>query len=169
MMAALDTLESLYLDDLSQYEEDDYFGGIWSVDISNSINESHKEYIHLALSGWSYMGGAHGNGETFDVLIDRKTGRVLRLEDFFTDISELTAIAEAIFRKDQELDADTDLGEAGFWFEDGEFLLNENFSFNGETLEFAYNPYEIAPYAAGMISLSIPRAKINHLLKRTVD
>lgn len=169
MVAALDSLESMYLDELSQYEEDDYFGGIWSVDISNSINESRSEYIHLVVSGWAYTGGAHGNGASYDVLVDKKTGNVLLLEDFFTDVAALTRIAEPIFRRSQEMDADVDLEEAGFWFEGGAFHLNENFAFTGESIEFTYNPYEIASYAAGTIFLSIPLADFKHLLKRKID
>ncbi len=167
--AALDTLEMMYYEEMSNYEEDEYFGGIWSVEMSNSIDESNSEYVQLSLNSWTYTGGAHGNGWSEDLLLDRKTGRVLYLSDFFTDVAALTNLAEPIFRGSQGLEIDASLEEAGYWFEGGVFHLNENFAFTSESIEFFYNTYEIAPYAAGPISLSIPLDQIKHLLKRKID
>lgn len=169
MVAALDSLEKMYYDEMSQYEEDEYFGGVWAVDFSNSIDETHSEYIQLAISSWAYTGGAHGNGWSHDMLVDRKTGKVLLLSDFFTDVDALTRLAEPIFRASQGLELDSDLEEAGYWFDGGVFHLNENFIFTGESIEFLYNQYEIASYAAGPISVSIPREQFKHLLKRKID
>ena len=170
MKDALNYFSELYNSEIEMYEEDEeYFGAIWSMEKSVSISDARFEYAQLSLSGWEYSGGAHGNAWSQDILVDLKTGNTLYLEDFFTDVSALTAIAGVIFRADQELGADDDLGDAGFWFEDGEFRLNENFMFGNETIEFLYNQYEIAPYAAGIIELSIPLTKVKHLLKRKID
>ncbi len=141
-------------------------GGIWTTETSISISESKLDYVEVSLSNWNYEGGAHGSAWSEQRLIDRETGQELKLADFITDYSELTSIAEVIFRADQGMDADQSLQAADFWFEDDKFLLNENFVFNENSLDFFYNQYEIAPYAAGMISLSIPMEKIQHLLKR---
>lgn len=167
--ASLDTLEMMYYEEMSNYEEDEYFGGIWAVEMSNSIDESSSEYIQLSLSCWTFTGGAHGNGWSEDLLLDRKTGQILYLSDFFKDIEALTNLAEPIFRGSQGLEMDASLEEAGYWFEGGVFHLNENFSFTNESIEFFYNTYEIAPYAAGPISLTIPLKEIEHLLKRKAD
>lgn len=167
--AALDTLEIMYYEEMSNYEEDEYFGGIWAVDVSNSIDETNSGYVQLSLNSWTYTGGAHGNGWSEDLLLDRESGRVLYLSDFFTDIEALTNLAEPIFRGSQGLEMDASLEEAGYWFEGGVFHLNENFAFTNESIEFFYNTYEIAPYAAGPISLTIPLDQIKHLLKRKID
>lgn len=144
-------------------------GVIWTTETSISIIEHKSDYVEVSLSNWGYSGGAHGNSNSEERIFDIKTGRELKLIDFITNIDELNSIAEAIFRADQEIPTDKNLVDAGFWFEDGIFRLNENFTFNEESLDFLYNKYEIAPYVAGTIFISIPRNKIKHLIKRKVD
>ena len=63
--------------------------------------------------------------------------------------SELTKIGETEFRKLKELTAEADLGQAGFWFENNEFYLNDNFLITDSSLVFYYNNYEITAYAFG--------------------
>ncbi|NVK64944.1 MAG: DUF3298 domain-containing protein [Flavobacteriales bacterium] len=143
-------------------------GGVWTTEASIQIKERGSDYVELYLSNWSYSGGAHGIGGAGEFIIDMKTGKELFLTDFISDVNELTRIAEEIFRADQELAADANLIEEGYWFPEGNFQLNENFEFNGETLDFLYNVYEIAPYAAGPITISIPMSQVKPLLKRKV-
>lgn len=144
-------------------------GGVWSTETSIGIVEGKAGYAELSMSNWNYGGGAHGNSSSQEIIIEIPTGRELFVSDFFTDVDELTAIAEAIFRGNEEIPSDADLIEEGFWFKEGVFHLNENFVFNEESLDFLYEPYEVAPYSYGAIVVSIPRDKIKHLLKRKVD
>lgn len=143
-------------------------GGVWTTETNVEILERESDYVELSIANWDYSGGAHGNSWSIQHIIDMKTGRELLLKDFIIDVAQLTQIAEKIFRADQELAPDADLSDAGFWFEDGVFALNENFTFNPESLDFMYNSYEIAAYAAGPIYISIPMSDIKHLLKRKV-
>ncbi len=143
-------------------------GGVWTTETSVQIKEKGGDYVVVSMSNWSYSGGAHGNGWAIDRIIDMKTGEELFLTDFIIDVNQLTEIAEKIFRVDQELTPEANLIEEGYWFPDGDFELNENFQFTGESLEFMYNAYEIAPYAAGTISISIPMNEVKPLLKRKV-
>lgn len=154
---------------LESYDEDDYTGGIWITESTVEVIDENPDYVEVSFGNWSYLGGAHGNALTEQRIIEKKTGRELKLSDFFTDLIELSSIAEVIFRADQEIPVNVSLEDAGFWFENGLFHLNENFVLNGESIDFLYNQYEIAPYAAGLIYLSIPMDKIRHLLKKEVD
>ena len=154
---------------LESYDEDDFAGGIWITESTVEVIDENPDYVEVSFGNWSYLGGAHGNNVTEQRIIEKKTGRELKLSDFFTDLVELSSIAEVIFRADQEIPVNVSTEDAGFWFENDLFHLNENFVFNGESIDFLYNQYEIAPYAAGMIYLSIPMDKIQHLLKRKVD
>ena len=142
--------------------------GVWTTETSISIIEGTADFVEISFHNWNYSGGAHGNAWSEQRIIDRKTGKELMLEDFISDMSVLTAKAEKIFRADQEIAEGASLIDEGFWFNDGKFHLNENFVFNEETLDFLYNQYEIAPYAAGVIYLSIPMEEVKDLLKRKV-
>ena len=78
--------------------------------------------------------------------------------------NQLTKIGEAEFRILKELSAEADLGQAGFWFENNKFYLNENFLITDSSLVFYYNNYEITAYAFGPTELIIPYSKIKTLV-----
>ena len=169
MEAAIGKFADAYNAEMSSYEdEDDFFGGVWQTETSVSIYQENSEFVEVSFDNWDYSGGAHGNAWSEQVMVDIKTGKELKLDDFFSNIDLLSSKAESIFRADHEIPAGANLEEAGFWFEDGVFRLNENFVFNENSIDFLYNQYEIAPYAAGMIVVSIPLNEVEHLLKRRV-
>lgn len=165
----IEKYEEAYNSEMSFYDDGGYFGSVWSTETTVSIREEKAEYVEISFSNWNYSGGAHGNAWSEEILVDLKTGRRLTLDDFFNDVDKLTDIAELVFRADQELPDDLSVEEAGFWFEGGTFQLNNNFVFNENSIDFMFNQYEIAPYSAGMIYLSIPMDQFKSLLKRRVD
>jgi hypothetical protein len=46
-----------------------------------------------------------------------------------------------------------------------ELPLGENFALTSKGLEIQYNPYEVAPYALGATSVSVPREAVAPLVK----
>jgi hypothetical protein len=99
--------------------------------------------------------------------VNPKTGTAYSLSDFLVPDSEkkITQIGEEIFRKQQNLGPKENLGEAGYFFKDDKFYLNNNFLVDPEGLTFLYNAYEIAPYVMGPIELKIPHSSIQKLIK----
>jgi len=77
---------------------------------------------------------------------------------------KLTKIGEAEFRKLKELTTEADLGQAGFWFENNKFFLNDNFLITDSSLVFYYNNYEITAYAFGPTEIILPYLKIKSLI-----
>lgn len=138
---------------------------IWSFMESIDIREM-DSWIQLKLASWSYEGGAHGNGGESYTLYDRESGRVLKAEDFFTDVDELNTILEGYFRKDKNIPSNQGLSDAGFSFDDDTFKINDNFYFTGRSLVVYFNTYEITDYASGPTELEVSLDKIEHLLKR---
>jgi hypothetical protein len=115
----------------------------------------------------TYTGGAHGS-HIYDLInFDLSTGDTISLDDIFIDNYEdaLNDIADVIFRKDNEIGADEDLTEIGYWGLENGFHVNKNFLLTMDGVCFIFNEYEIAPYAAGAIELFIPYTKITHLIK----
>jgi len=148
------------------HDATDTDGGLmWFFESSTVIKDERKDFCQVFNFNWNYTGGAHGNGFMEYHQVDKKTGKLLSLDDFISDIPELTAIADVIFREGNELTFDSDLQKEGYWFDDGLFKLNENFLFEDGKLVFVYNAYEIAPYSAGSITIEVPLKKISHLLK----
>lgn len=154
-----------YFDSLSRLESDMLEEGqLWELESTIDIIEFEK-FVELDLSSWSFTGGAHGNGYTSYSLIDRTNGKELTLSDFINDIPTFTELAEKYFRAQNEIGEDVNLTDAGFWFTDGKFSCNENFYFANGNMNFLYNNYEIAPYSAGSISISIPIKEVKPFLK----
>jgi len=94
-------------------------------------------------------------------------GDEIKLSDIISDLNQnnLTKIAEEEFRKLKNITPDADLEQAGFWFENNKFYLNENFLIGDSSLVFFYNNYEITAYAFGPTELEISYLKIRDLIK----
>ncbi len=94
-------------------------------------------------------------------VLDLNSGNKVTLEDIFIAGYKpiLNKIAEEEFRKLKELGEHEDLDEAGFWFDDNRFSINDNFAISDEGLTFYYNNYEITAYAYGPTELIIPLSK----------
>jgi hypothetical protein len=148
--------------------EDDYdedMNHLWELESIIEIEDSREIFVQLQITAWSYTGGAHGNGATRTWLVDKVTAKDLLLEDVFSDLDVVTAIGESYFRKLHELEPDANLDDAGFWFENNRFHLNDNFSIVGDKIVFLYNSYEIAPYSAGETVIEMQLEEIRNYLK----
>ncbi len=139
----------------------------WFIERSGSVKFYNDDFISLAFSVYTYLGGAHPNSYTVFTVLDLKSGdKITQEENFIQGYKPiLNEIAEKEFRKLKELGEYENLDEAGFWFEDNRFSLNDNFAISDEGLTFYYNNYEITAYAYGPTELIIPLAKISQLIK----
>lgn len=143
--------------------EADYLESMpWSMEIGFQLEE-HKTYVKLEYSGWTYTGGAHGNFWSSFYLLDKRTGHVLELIDFVSDVEILEQIALPYFREQNEVPDGVTLEEHGFWFEGDKLELNENFYFTEDSIVFFFNIYEIAPYSGGAVEVKIPVSVLGEL------
>lgn len=149
----------------SYYEFGDEEYSVWNLDASISIDNTFDNFVYVNNFVYSFAGGAHGNAVFDGAYFEKLSGQRLKLKDFFKDTKKLTQIAEKYFRLAMEMPKNQTYEEAGFWFENDRFFLNENFSFSENSIEFTYGQYEIAPYSMGMPSFEIPINEVKHLLK----
>ena len=134
----------------------------WSLEMGFTLT-GQGTYVRLTASGWSYTGGAHGNGNTSYYLVDKKTGKTLKVEDFFTDRAKLNEVAQKYYRLQNDIPDDVTLEEYGLWFEGNNFDVNENFYFTENSVCFYFNTYEIAPYAGGPSEVVIPLSELKEI------
>lgn len=137
---------------------------LWYLDQGITIDETYHDFVVLSTGQDVYAGGAHGSVYLTYDLIDRESGKALKLKDIVADLKGFTKIAEKYFRKTNEIDPSQSLEDAGYWFEDG-FYCSENFYFEGEKMVFIYNQYEVAPYVMGMPGIEIPLKEIKSYLR----
>lgn len=139
----------------------------WSYERNIDVFLNRQGLFGVELDAYSYTGGAHGNYFTFYYIYDTDNGKRIELHDLLIDgkLPQLLRMSEEQFRQSRGLNTEMDLNEAGYWFEENTFALPENFKYSGEGLEFRYNPYEIAPYSEGEITLIFPLSSVKGLIK----
>lgn len=138
----------------------------WEYQANCKVVHETPDIISLCCELYSNTGGAHGLYTVVYSSFDKKNARQFHIGDIVSKnkFVELTAIAETVFRENQNLQPGESLSDAGYWFENDQFFLPNNFALLKQGLIFFYNPYEIAPYAAGSFEILLPYEKINALL-----
>ena len=123
-----------------------------------------KRYISLNISKYAYTGGAHGMLQNTIFNVDKKSGEILTLEDLVPNGSEkrLSEIITAHVTRSLGLDESTSLRKAGFF--NKTLPPASNFAVTPYGLLFVYNPYEIAPYSMGIITVFIPEKELEDIL-----
>jgi hypothetical protein len=124
-----------------------------------------KHIISLAYNWIVYEGGAHNNFGKFCFVIDKKTGSKVSYETLIKGHeTEFLSIAETEFKALSGIKEDKEMYDL-YQFKNDKFHLVDNFEFTASGIVFCYNPYEIAPYALGLIELTLPYEKVESLLK----
>lgn len=161
--AALDTLRA-FAKEMSGDSPD------MKLESTMSIRKSYEtpKFVTYIASSYSYMGGAHGGatleGATFRKSDGRKFGwDMFRLDSRFTKVQQL--IKEGLkqyfkVKTDEEL-------KSNLLNPDNIYLLPLPQAapyFTKEGITFVYGQYEIACYAAGMPTFTVPYSKAEGLL-----
>jgi len=139
----------------------------WFIERTGEVKLNKTNIFSIDFMEYSYTGGAHPNTMVVFKNYNLSNGEEITLDEIISPSkqSDLTRIGETEFRKLKELTAEADLGQAGFWFENNEFYLNDNFLITDSSLVFYFNNYEITAYAFGPTELSIPFSKIKTLVE----
>ena len=108
-----------------------------------------------------YTGGAHGMYGIICNVFDLTTGAVVTEQDLFADgykegVTALLKQSLAAYLAENEVEEDMDFGVPEPY---------ENFAVSEEGVTWTYNPYEIAPYAVGAISLTVAWSDLKPYLK----
>ncbi|MBO9152754.1 DUF3298 domain-containing protein [Chitinophaga sp. GCM10012297] len=144
-------------------------GFSWNWDASTSVTVVYNKWPLLALEHFTsaFTGGAHGNYGSNFIALDLAAKKALKPADVFKPgyKKTLSAALDKSFRKKYNIPAGEPL--------DKQYLFksaiepNDNFFIAGKGVVFSYTPYEIGPYAIGQITLFVPFADINGIVKET--
>jgi len=137
----------------------------WYDEREAEITSIQKKVISIASKVRSFYGGAHPSEYVYLRNFDPQTGDSIGLGMIFNEeaLIELTHLGENAFRKAKKLGSDASYESEGYWFEDDQFELTDNFAFTEQGLWFYYNDYEIAPYSMGHSEFILPYNIIMHL------
>ena len=152
----------------TRYEDnlkDEYFNEYEGVEVDNSVRTwedrvngyfsgRYGHFVSYMVEYYGFRGGAHGSNTMTPVVFDRKTGDIVPEEAFFADgYREPVAVLIQAHLPDA-LEGDEEALAAVF----EPTLLGPNglYEVTKDGVTWYYQPYDIAPYYLGVISISVP-------------
>ncbi len=168
-ITAPDSVQQFFLKEYADFKaEQDGYNVPWFIEKELSVINQNPKWITLQYSDYSFTGGAHPNSHIWYKMIAKTNGHQLLLTDFFdsTAIVKLTSLGEPLFRSAKEIEPGKNLTDAGYWFANDHFALNNNFYIHDEGITFFYNNYEVGPYVVGSTTFTIPAKDILPLVKK---
>ncbi|MDR2021291.1 MAG: DUF3298 and DUF4163 domain-containing protein [Treponema sp.] len=126
----------------------------WEYTETTKIETRTPQFLVISRNRDYYLGGAHGMQEKTYFVLSPAEPAQLKLEDLVRSRAELQPLLEEALRAQTGLKPGEPLRGGGF-FEDT-VTAPDNFFLSEEGLGFHWDPYEIAPYAAGPVEATIP-------------
>lgn len=136
----------------------------WEAKINGVITFENKEIITIKLESYLFTGGAHGYSTIRFLNFDKVKGIELEHQALFKNIADFKTFAEAAFRGQESIPALAPINSTGYMFETENFYLPENIGYTDTGVLLFFEPYEIASYADGPITLTLPFSVINPFL-----
>ncbi|MDK2905142.1 MAG: hypothetical protein PWR12_1218 [Eubacteriaceae bacterium] len=132
--------------------------GKYENTVTAAITYNNNNVFSIVQEQYTYSGGAHGNTETSAHTFESKYGAELSLGDLLsipdTQISGLITNEFYALRNTDPAYADIDLSAIA-----ASLNANSDFYLNDTGLVIYFNPYEVAPGAAGRVELTIPYSR----------
>lgn len=130
--------------------EREYFNGF----TSNSkyfVQRADDRILSVRVNGDEHTGGVHPNYWVVGMNLDPATGEPVALSDVLTDLEELPAILTEKITEKYTFEPFSGLREQLEGYEEGHY----NWTLDYQGITFYFSPYEIASYAAGLLTATI--------------
>lgn len=176
--AAVDSFKNAYMNnyrkEVNEFYQEDLKNGTskdelptwynYEYGLTTRFSEGKEGILNFIAETIEYTGGAHPNSWNRWMNFDKKTGKPLTLKDVFMAGSEkpisdmllkelITEMATRL--EDSSITSVEGLRNAGI-LNSTDMYVPDNFLLEKEKVSFLYNKYDIAPYAVGTITLSLP-------------
>ena len=125
----------------------------WEDRINGVFTDSYKNWRNYLLSYYTFRGGAHGIQTVSQLVFDTKTGDLLSETNLFAPGYEepVAELMRAAIQREMEAD-DPELVQ----LVEMEFVVpNGNFSVGEGGVQWIFQPYEVGPYALGIVIASV--------------
>ncbi|MGM0567543.1 MAG: DUF3298 domain-containing protein [Bacteroidota bacterium] len=117
--------------------------------------------LSVNISKYAFTGGAHGMLHNTVINFDLDTGDLISLDSLLDKpaIDQLNKLINKKLRENNSLQSGQSLRSVGFF--NDVVKTSSNYCITNKGINFIYNPYEIAPYAMGVITVFIPFNELN--------
>lgn len=179
---AVDSFKNTYIDnyrkDVNEFYQEDIKNGTpkdelptwynYEYGLTTHFSEGKEGTLNFIAETFEYTGGAHPNSWNKWMNFEKNTGKLLALKDVFMAGSEkpmsdmlleelITEMATRL--EDSSITSLEGLQNAGI-LNSTNMYVPDNFLLEKEKVSFLYNKYDIAPYAVGVITLSLPYTSV---------
>jgi hypothetical protein len=164
-----DSIQKAFLAEFSAFKKEQRRDvPFWYINRSLTVMNQNAKWITLCERDESFTGGAHPNTYVQYRIIDKRDGKQVTVADLFdpTVMPKVLELAETAFRSERGINPNQSLQEAGFWFKESRFALNDNFFISEDGITFFFNAYEVGPYTLGSTVFTLPANKVVKLLKK---
>lgn len=159
-------------DSIARAENDSTMAGyvpVWYYNAECQVEVNGPKILVTVLKFSQYEGGAHGMYGHLYANYEVASGKRFALEDVFSDTLALASKITECFIQQNELDASVPLCDQGYFIDQQWLPLTDNFALLPQGVTFHYNVYEIAPYAAGELSVVVPYELLEGILRFKPD
>jgi hypothetical protein len=164
--SSLEEIAVAFVNDYETFKNDfsDYEFG-WYLQIGSEVIYHTDRIISFRIDIGTFTGGAHPNSSTNYYVYDIQSKKELHTRDIISDTTQFKQILEEAFREQSGMEEGQTFADAGFYINDGDFVLNDNIGITEDAVIVHFNPYEIAPYSLGPTSIELKREKIGKIIK----
>ena len=156
------TTNQAMLEEMDMSEEEAPFLN-WGFDYKGCFGETYQHFVNYLIEKYEYLGGAHGMTAETPLVFDLKTGDIVQYEAF-TEHVGAEKLEELIDKhKFDNLKEDIEV----YGIEEENIFYVESiepssfYTVGEEGLTFYYQPYDVAPYVFGVITITIPWDELN--------
>ena len=179
---AVDSFKNTYINnyrkDVNEFYQEDIKNGTpkdelptwynYEYGLTTHFSEGKEGILNFIAETFEYTGGAQPNSWNKWMNFEKNTGKLLALKDVFMAGSEkpmsdmlleelITEMATRL--EDSSITSLEGLQNAGI-LNSTNMYVPDNFLLEKEKVSFLYNKYDIAPYAVGVITLSLPYTSV---------
>ena len=179
---AVDSFKNTYINnyrkDVNEFYQEDIKNGTpkdelptwynYEYGLTTYFSEGKEGILNFIAETFEYTGGTHPNSWNKWMNFEKNTGKLLALKDVFMAGSEkpmsdmlleelITEMATRL--EDSSITSLEGLQNAGI-LNSTNMYVPDNFLLEKEKVSFLYNKYDIAPYAVGIITLSLPYTSV---------
>ena len=145
------------LQDMEIAEEDAPFLN-WGFDYKGCFGEKYQHFVNYLIEKYEYLGGAHGISVEMPLVFDLKTGDVVTHEYFTGHVAPdllKSLLDEHKCDNLKDIIDENDIDPADI-FSVESIEPSEFYTVDKKGITFFYQPYDLAPYVFGVITITIP-------------
>ena len=136
----------------------------WEDKINGVFTVKYKKWRNYLLSYYSFRGGAHGIQTLSQLVFDKETGEVLTENDLFAPGYE-EPVAQ-LMKKAVMADMEATAPELKELVELEFVVPNGNFSVGEGGVKWIFQPYEVGPYALGIVTADVSWSDLKPYLNK---